>query len=160
MSPLKHFANSFIDRINALWGKYEAMIWFPFYQHYRISSRYGWRTHPITGKKQFHNGIDISAPEGTPIYAPSGGIISEVWHDAINGNAMRIEHHNGKMSGFAHCQHILLSEGNDVDHATAVATVGNTGRSSGAHLHWTLWKSKNTKDGHVNPKNWFQYRDE
>lgn len=160
MNPLKHLANSFIDKINSMWEKYNQNIWFPFYQHYRISSPYGWRTHPVTGKRQFHNGIDISAPEGTPIYSPSSGRVIKVWYDDINGHGIRIEHYGGKVSGFAHCQHILLKEGDEIDHATAVATVGNTGRSTGAHLHWTLWKSINRNDGHVNPKNWFQYRDE
>ena len=160
MNPLKSAVNGFIDKWNALWQKEKEGIWFPFFRRYRISSTYGWRTHPVTGKKQFHNGIDIAAQEGTPIYSPSPGKIIKVWYDDINGNGVRIEHYNGKVSGFAHCQHILLKEGDAIDHATAVATVGSTGRSTAPHLHWTLWKSKNREDGHVNPENWLQYRSE
>ncbi len=104
----------------------------------RISSRFGWRIHPITKRKQFHSGIDIPAPEGTPIYAPDSGVVIKVWQNPIGGLQMRIKHDNGYVTGYAHLSKVAKREGERVEKGEIVAYTGNTGRSTGPHLHLTV----------------------
>jgi murein DD-endopeptidase MepM/ murein hydrolase activator NlpD len=83
-----------------------------------------------------HNGVDIPAPAGTPILAPERGTVIKVWSDASNGNAIRIQHPKGYITGYAHCKTIEVKEGEKVRKGAKVATVGSTGNSTGNHLHF------------------------
>lgn len=114
----------------------------------RISSGYGWRIHPIYRTRKFHNGVDLSAPEGTPISSPMDGTVIAVWYDERNGNALKIKHINGFTTGYAHNEKIFVKRGDEVKKGDIIANVGNTGASTGAHLHFTL---RNELNKFVNP---------
>ena len=101
-----------------------------------LTSLYGYRIHPISGVKQFHWGIDIGLPTGTPILAGLTGTVVSVGYDAGGyGNFVVIEDENGLQARYAHCHEVLVSQGQTISRGDVIATVGNTGASTGAHLH-------------------------
>ena len=109
--------------------------WLPF-----ISSHYGYRIHPITGGKEFHYGIDIAAPIGTPLFATHTGEITYVRFSNIGyGNMLRLrgEGSDGVIyyTLYAHLDEILVTQGQAVGYGDLIATAGNTGDSTGPHLH-------------------------
>ena len=103
-----------------------------------LSSKYGKRADPITGKQEFHKGIDLAAREGTDIKAVAAGVVT--WADARYnyGNLVEINHGNGYVTRYAHCKSILVSVGDRVDRGDVIATVGSTGRSTGPHIHFEV----------------------
>ncbi len=109
---------------------------FDFAWSSRISSRYGWRVHPIYDDLRIHRGLDISVPTGTPIQAVHAGVVSHVHHgDTGYGNYVVIENAEGFRSVYAHCDTITVSIGQSVIQEDVIATAGNTGTSTGSHLH-------------------------
>lgn len=114
----------------------------------RISSPYGYRTHPITKERHFHNGIDLPAPIGTPIKATRDGEILSIYTNEIGGLQMIAKHDNNYRTGYAHLSKVILKKGEKFKQGDIIALVGNTGRSTGAHLHLTLRDSSGTL---VNP---------
>lgn len=120
----------------------------------RISSTFGDRVHPITGAKSFHNGVDIAAPQGTPVKSPQDGevITVDMVDDSAGGVQLRIKHANGWITGYAHLSMISVKPGEKVKRGQVVALVGNTGASTGAHLHLTLTDPKGNK---VDPTQYF-----
>jgi hypothetical protein len=104
-------------------------------QNRTISSGYGWRVHPIDHVDKFHDGIDFAVPIGTPVMAiASGRIIYQGWL-AGYGNAVVIDHGSGYSSLYGHLNGFLGRPGGYVPMGAAIATSGNTGKSTGAHLH-------------------------
>lgn len=105
----------------------------------RISDPYGERIHPVTGEKRLHNGVDMAAPLGADVLAAANGTVYRTGFDAENGNYVVLWHgDSGQMTYYTHCGDILVSEG---DHAAAgdkIATVGQTGRATGPHLHFAV----------------------
>ncbi len=102
----------------------------------RISSPYGMRTDPYTGERAFHKGMDIAAPEGTPVYpAMDGEVIFSGKRDGY-GNVVEIRHENGYVSRYAHNRENLVSQGDRVSVREKIAEVGSSGRSTGPHLHF------------------------
>lgn len=116
----------------------------------RISSDFGPRTHPITGVASNHNGIDIAAPTGTPIVAPKSGRVISIYSTATGGLQMVVEHAGGWRSGYAHLSETIAKVGEDVMKGETIAKVGNTGASTGPHLHFTITSPNGKK---VNPEN-------
>lgn len=104
----------------------------------RLTSKYGYRTHPITGEYKFHNGIDLAAPTGTPVLSVASGTVVKTWSDSLNGNAISIKHDNGYTSGYAHLHTINVEPGQRVSKGQKIGEIGNTGASTGAHLHLTI----------------------
>ena len=104
----------------------------------RISDDYGTRIHPMTGKKLIHSGMDFAAERGTPVKAAAAGYVYETGTDAVCGNYVIIQHSNGDMTYYANCEEILVETGAEVEQGGQIATVGSTGRSTGAHLHYAL----------------------
>ena len=101
-----------------------------------VSSRYGYRIHPISGDRRFHAGIDIALPTGTEILAGFDGVVTSVAYDAGGyGNVVVIDNGEGIQALYAHCHTVLVSTGQHVSEGDAIATVGNTGASTGPHLH-------------------------
>lgn len=96
------------------------------------------RLHPITNELRPHEGIDVSAPAGTPIVAPAGGIVIKVANEGGYGNILEIDHGNGIRTRYAHCARIIVRAGQRVDRGQMIATVGNTGLSVGPHLHYEI----------------------
>lgn len=104
----------------------------------RISDDYGIRTHPVTGRKKIHSGMDFAAERGTPVKAAAAGYVYETGTDAACGNYVIIQHGNGDMTYYANCAEILVETGAEVEQGGQIATVGSTGRSTGPHLHYAL----------------------
>ncbi len=87
---------------------------------------------------RMHEGIDIAAPKGTPIMASGDGFVTYVGYRAGYGNTIVIDHGNGISSVYAHCSAVFVNEGNRVSRGMIIAAVGNTGRSTGPHLHYEV----------------------
>lgn len=103
-----------------------------------IGSGFGFRTDPITGRPALHTGLDFSAEPGTPIAAAAGGMVTSAgWHPQY-GNLLEIDHGNGLTTRYAHTQRILVKVGDLIKRGQQVALVGNTGRSTGPHLHFEV----------------------
>ncbi len=103
-----------------------------------MSSRFGYRISPFTGQKEFHKGIDISARINASIVAPAGGIVSFVGRDHGYGKVLTINHGYGLMTKYAHLNKSLVKKGQYIKRGETIALVGNTGRSTGPHLHYEV----------------------
>ena len=123
----------------------------PFKARHVITSGYGLRIHPITQKSQFHGGIDYRALVGEEVVAICDGIIIRVWTDDINGNALRLLHGDSVRVGYAHLNDVCVKVGDVVKQSDIIAHSGNSGRSSGPHLHLGIyfaigWETHNPVD--------------
>ncbi|WP_187147757.1 peptidoglycan DD-metalloendopeptidase family protein [Heliomicrobium modesticaldum] len=100
---------------------------------------YGFRRHPLTREWFFHEGIDLSARRGTPIAAVADGTVVKVQKDhPTYGNHLEIDHGGGMVTGYAHAQKIYVEVGEQVTQGQSIAEVGNTGRTTGPHLHFEV----------------------
>ena len=116
----------------------------------KITSGFGYRTDPKTGKAGvFHNGIDLAVPVGTAIKAPMDGTVSLVNSGGDGGNQVVIKHSNGYSTGYAHLSKQLVKKGDKVKRGNVIALSGNTGKSTGPHLHFTMTDPSGAK---VDPK--------
>lgn len=105
-----------------------------------VTSDYGYRIHPISGAKNLHRGVDIGLPTGTEIHAGQDGTVTFAgWSDSY-GNYVVIEDDKGLSSKYAHCNTLLVTTGQTVSVGDVIATVGNTGNSTGPHLHLEILK--------------------
>lgn len=100
-----------------------------------VTSGYGYRVHPITGEKNLHRGIDLAAAAGTPIKAIQDGRVVSAGEAGGYGLCVVIEDENGYQSRYAHCASLSVAAGQEVKRGDVIATVGNTGQSTGPHLH-------------------------
>ncbi len=103
-----------------------------------MSSRFGYRISPFTGTKEFHRGIDIATRMGAPIIAPADGIVSFTGRDGAFGKVITVKHGYGLVSKYAHIKKALVKKGQYVKRGETIALVGNTGRSTGPHLHYEV----------------------
>lgn len=112
-----------------------------------ITSPYGYRTHPVyKTAKQFHNGIDLHCPVGTPVLSPADGVVEKAWVDLQHGGglSLRIKADQGPTFGFAHLSDVSVRPGQKVKRGEKVALTGGakghpmSGASTGPHLHFTL----------------------
>ena len=111
----------------------------------KVTSPYGYRRDPITGKQSWHNGLDLRA-KNEPAYAMMDGIVEKVGYDNRSGNYVTLKHGNYHVS-YCHLSSVIVGKGERVFSGTIVGVTGNTGRSTGCHLHLTC-----KKDGKsVNP---------
>ena len=101
----------------------------------RISCYYGYRVHPISGENQFHRGLDIAVPEGTELLSAMDGTVMYARYDDSYGNYIVITDENGYSIRYAHMSSLSVSEGQTVTHGDLVGYSGNTGGSTGPHLH-------------------------
>ena len=106
----------------------------------RLSSTYGMRKHPISGFNKMHKGIDFAAPKGTPVYAGGNGVIEMAGRNGCYGNYIRIRHNNEYKTAYAHLSGFKkgISKGVRVNQGEVIGYVGNTGRSTGPHLHYEI----------------------
>lgn len=104
-----------------------------------ISSRYGVRGNPFGRGHEFHNGVDFVIDIGTPILAAGPGVVEAAGYEGPNGNRVAINHGFGYRSVYAHLSKVQVKAGDQVKRGQVVALSGNTGRSSGPHLHYTLY---------------------
>lgn len=110
----------------------------PFNGNYPITSPFGERIHPIDGTKRFHSGIDFGTPEGTPIKAVADGVVDFAGEYGGYGKAVIIKHTNGVVSLYGHLSEIKTKEGMLVKQGDVIGLSGNTGRSTGPHLHFEI----------------------
>ncbi len=103
-----------------------------------ITSRFGYRNHPITGKFGIHNGTDIAAPEGTDILAAFDGRVEEIGFNKVRGNYILLSHGGETKTLYMHCSEIIAPKGAVVRQGEVIARVGNTGWSTGPHLHFSI----------------------
>lgn len=125
------------------------MLLQPWPSGYSINknSPFGWRIDPITGKKKFHHGIDVALPQGTPLVAPADGEVVHKGSGADGGNVLIMKHAPKTYIVFYHLQKPShLAVGDKVSRGEVVAYSGNTGRSTGPHLHMELRNSKTWGD--------------
>lgn len=103
-----------------------------------LTSGFGARISPFTGRRQFHAGIDIASAPGTQVVAPASGRVEFVGAKGPLGNCVQIDHGYGIVTQYGHNQKILVKRGDVVERGQVIARVGNTGRSTGPHLHYTV----------------------
>lgn len=118
----------------------------------KLSDDYGNRMHPTLGVEKFHNGIDLAAPSGTPIYAAYDGDVVAADYSSSMGNYIMINHGNGLYTIYMHCSALYVSKGNSIYKGQNIAAVGSTGRSTGPHLHFSVRLNGN----YVSPWNYLQ----
>ena len=103
-----------------------------------VSSEFGYRLSPFTGRRAMHHGIDIAARTGTPIIAPANGAVEFVGTNGGYGNTIIVRHGGGLATMYGHLQASLVHEGQMVRRGQKIALLGNTGRSTGPHLHYEI----------------------
>lgn len=106
----------------------------------RVSSPAGIRYNPVTGRREFHDGIDIAVPVGTPVLAPKAGEVVASGFSASYGWFMRLSHANGYITFYAHLSRAVSSIGETVAQGERFAYSGNTGMSTGPHLHFGIFR--------------------
>lgn len=119
----------------------------PVSEEYEISSGFGYRIDPFRHRKAFHDGIDIPLPEGTPILASLDGIVFKTGKDSSGGKYVKLKHDNGYTTLYVHLSRIIATKGSKVNQGDVIGLSGNTGRSTGPHLHFEV--SSNEKP--INP---------
>lgn len=115
-----------------------------------VTSEFGYRTSPFTGTREMHRGMDISTKLGDEIIAPADGVVTRVSRESDMGNMIKIEHGKGISTYYGHLLKVVVREGEKVKRGTVIGLVGNSGRSTGPHLHYSI-----TVAGiYVNPRNY------
>jgi murein DD-endopeptidase MepM/ murein hydrolase activator NlpD len=103
-----------------------------------VTSKFGFRQSPFTDQREFHQGYDISTREGTPIMATADGVVIYAGRKGLLGNTVIIDHGHGMVTRYGHCQKFLKKRGEKVKRWEPIALVGNTGRSTGPHVHYEV----------------------
>jgi Peptidase family M23 len=103
-----------------------------------ISSGFGYRASPFTGKKEFHRGLDLATRTGTPVVAPADGIVAFTGRKGVLGQSVVIDHGHGMVTRYGHLHTILARTGDRVKRGDDIARVGSSGRSTGPHLHYEV----------------------
>jgi len=119
-----------------------------------LSSRYGYRVHPKSGRRQMHTGVDISTDLGMEIHATADGIVTYAGKTKNSGNVLVVEHGHGFSTAYAHNKENLVDVGQRVTRGETIGLAGSTGRSTGPHVHYEIWKD----GGHVNPSKYLAGR--
>ena len=128
------------------------MFTWPCPSYTRISDDYGNRIHPILGIQQFHNGIDMAAPGGSPILAAYNGTVVAADYSTTMGNYVMIDHGDGLYTVYMHASSLSVSTGQTVSKGDQIAAVGATGRATGNHLHFSV----RLNGSYVNPWNYLK----
>ena len=119
---------------------------------YRFTSQFGYRRDPFTGRSKRHTGVDFAMKPGNPIYSTGDGVVESVKFELFGyGNQVVIDHGFGYKTRYAHLKSVGVAEGMKVKRGECIGLSGNSGRSSGPHLHYEVLY----RDSHVNPANYF-----
>jgi murein DD-endopeptidase MepM/ murein hydrolase activator NlpD len=103
-----------------------------------VSSRFDWRISPFTNQREFHKGFDIAAREGTPICATAAGVVTFAGNNGLLGKTVIVDHGHGITTTYGHCSRVLKLPGEKVRRWETIALVGNTGNSTGPHVHYEV----------------------
>ena len=117
-----------------------------------FTSPYGWRTHPISGTRKFHYGVDLAAPTGRPIYATRSGTVDTAAYGSSAGYYVQINHGDGYKSIYMHMTHYIVKRGQHVTQGQVIGYCGSTGGSTGPHLHFGI----SYRGSYVNPANYIR----
>ena len=126
-----------VDNKQKQWISSYPSITYPL-KSIKVTSPYGYRRDPITGKQSWHNGLDLRA-KNEPAYAMMEGIVEKIGYDSRSGNYVTLKHGNYHVS-YCHLSSVIVGKGERVFSGTIVGVTGNTGRSTGCHLHLTCKK--------------------
>jgi Peptidase family M23 len=117
-------------------GETSTQLIYPLSSPAPTTSGFGWRTHPITGSRRFHSGVDIGAPMGAPVVAAGTGIVmSSGWLGGY-GKAIVIQHNGVQQTLYGHLSEVFVQAGQRIEQGTVIGRVGSTGNSTGPHLHF------------------------
>ncbi len=111
-----------------------------------LSSRYGWRSDPITGERVMHIGVDIAGKPGTEVVAAASGVVTWTGRDAGYGNLVEISHGDDLVTRYAHNKQNLVQPGDIVRKGDTIALMGSTGRATGTHVHFEVYKNGRSVD--------------
>ncbi len=128
-------------------------VWTMPIRYTRFSSAYGMREHPLEGVPKFHHGVDLAAPEGTPIYASRSGVVTVATRSSTAGYYVTINHGDGFSTVYMHMTHYTVREGQRVTAGQKIGECGNTGASKGNHLHFGVYLNGRS----VNPANYIRF---
>jgi murein DD-endopeptidase MepM/ murein hydrolase activator NlpD len=103
-----------------------------------VTSKFGYRQSPFTGKREFHKGLDIANRIGSPIVATADGVVTFTGRKGLLGEVMVIDHGHGIVTRYAHLDKIICAKGSRVERGQVIAHMGNSGRSTGPHLHYEV----------------------
>ena len=117
-----------------------------------FTSPFGWRTHPISGTRKFHYGVDLAAPTGRPIYATRSGTVTTATYGGSAGYYVQINHGDGYKSIYMHMTHYIVRPGQKVSQGQVIGYCGSTGGSTGPHLHFGI----SYNGTYVNPANYIR----
>jgi murein DD-endopeptidase MepM/ murein hydrolase activator NlpD len=121
-------------------------------ENVRLSSLFGYRTDPVYGGRRMHQGVDLSGDKGEPIYAPGDGTVVTVKRNYFGyGREIVVDHGFGYQTRYAHLNTMLVKVGDKVSRGDQIATMGNTGKSKGVHLHYEVIY----RERRVNPLNYY-----
>lgn len=127
------------------------LLWPLSSRYTTVSSGFGNRIHPVTGKPQFHTSIDIPAPYGTEIYAANAGTVVEAAYHRADGNYILIDHGGGMATFYSHLSQFAVSVGETVERGQVIGSVGMTGWATGYHLNFSVYENSKA----VNPMHYF-----
>jgi len=119
----------------------------------RMASGYGWRVDPVYHVRRFHEGMDFTAPVGTDIFATGNGIVTYAGWRQGYGETIEIDHGFNYATRYAHCSKLLVRVGQKVKRGDVIALVGNTGKSTGPHLHYEVHYLGRP----IDPRNYYFY---
>jgi len=119
----------------------------------RMASGYGWRVDPVYHIRRFHEGMDFSAPVGTDIYATGNGVVTFAGWRQGYGETVEIDHGFGYSTRYAHCHKLFARTGKKVKRGDVIALVGNTGKSTGPHVHYEVHYNGRP----IDPRNYYFY---
>lgn len=130
-------ARPFVYATRSLQTAYR-MRW-PLDGDFPVTSAFGMRVHPILGRRMPHDGVDLGAPEGTPIHAAADGWVRYAKADGVNGLYVKLDHGYGLETAYCHASRVLVREGQWVREGEVIARVGASGRATGPHLHYGVF---------------------
>ena len=111
-----------------------------------LSSKYGTRNDPFTGKPEFHKGVDLAGKEGSDIIGVAAGVVTWAGKRYGYGNLVEVTHGNGYVTRYGHAKEVLVKVGEAIKKGQKIALMGNTGRSTGPHVHFEVWMNGKTVD--------------
>ncbi len=151
LSPLEGQKEELLNRIDSYLKKADAIpLGRPI--NGRITSSFGKRRDPFNGRISFHDGIDIKGRKGEKIYATAGGVVTIAGRKGGYGKYLELHHEDGYVTAYAHMHKILVKRGQRVKRGDVIGLVGNTGRSTGPHLHYEIRRNNKL----LNPKKYVQ----
>ena len=118
-------------------GTAYGLAW-PVPEDTRVTSPFGWRDNPVTGRHHLHTGVDLAVPIGTSVHVVAHGKVRRASEDAVNGKVLIVDHGRGVTTAYCHNSSLRAEVGNEVSPGAIISLSGSTGRSTGPHLHYQL----------------------